>query len=339
MRRGLLILTTAAACGGATAPVDEGGPDEVVEIVFTASPLRMQDLVEVGALGSLNPPDHTIPNDHIIFSYLDRCPCDFSPRPVYAPADGTVRLVLRGQDDGLEVGRPPGEPFSERHPWYYMGHVQLFPDIVEGRVLTAGEQIGVTGSFALGVDLGIVHPEADNYFVVRERYHAKTLYGERPLPYFVEPLRSQLYALVQRVGPDRDGRFDYDIAGRLSGGWFHESLPMDESSTGPVGWERNLAFVYWDRDPAVPVVVVGGTLLPPLVYWIDEDDPDFGDVGVASGIATYRLHVARPQSGVAVPPDHLMLVHLTTDTRLMIEVFPGDAQATGFTSNAKVYLR
>ncbi len=306
-------------------------------MVFTASPLRLQDLVGIVPLGSLNPPDHTIPNDHIGLSYLERCPCDFSPRPVYAPASGTVRLVLRGQDDGLEIGAPL-DPGSENQPYYYMGHVILNADIQVGRRLQAGEQIGVTGPYSLGVDLGVVNLAVQNFFVVRERYHTKTLYGDKPLRYFSEPLRSQLYALVHRDESDKDGKFDYDMAGRLRGGWFHESLPMDSRSTGPEGWTRNLAFVFHERELNLPLVVVGGTILPSLVYWLTAGDPDFADVSVASDAVKYRLHIARP-GALPNAPDFILLVQLVTDTRLRVEVFPPNALANAFTANAVTYLR
>jgi hypothetical protein len=114
---------------------------------------------------------------------------------------------------------------------------------------------------------------------------------------------------------------------------------MDSRSTGPEGWPRNLAFVYWHREPDVPVIVAGGTILPPLVYWIDQDDPDFGDVGSATGPVTYRLYAARPQPGLPPPAGRVLLVQLMTDTRLIVEVFPEGMQPVGFTPNAVAYLR
>ena len=35
-----------------------------------------------------------------------------------------------------------------------------------------------------------------------------------------EPLRSALYARVRRAGPDKDGKIDCDVPGRLVGNWF-----------------------------------------------------------------------------------------------------------------------
>jgi hypothetical protein len=237
------------------------------------------------------------------------------------------------------VGQPPNVPGSERHPWYYMGHVVLRPDIRVGSTLSAGEQIGTTSGFAVSVDLGLVNPQVQNSFVTRARYHNKALYGDKPLRFFVEPLRSNLYALVRRSGPDRDGRFDYDVAGRLVGGWFHESLPRSIASTGPEGWSRQLAFVYWDRDPSVALVAVGGTLLPPLVYWPAPGSPAFDQVSVASGRVTFGLHAARPSPAVPREPDYTLLVQLLADDRLMVEAFPRGVPASGFTGNALTYLR
>lgn len=334
-----VLFLAVAACSGETSGTDPEPEPDPYRVVFTASPLRDADLVSITPLGSLNPPDHTIPNDHVAFNYLDRCPCDFSPRPVFAPGDGHVRLILRGQDDGIEIGASPDVPGSEQEPWYYMGHVLLSSEIRVGNEITAGQQIGVTGAHALGVDLGVVDSEADNFFVVRDRYHFRTLFGERPLRYFNEPLRSQLYGHVRRQGADKEGRFDYDIAGRLTGAWFHESLPADNRSTGPDGWTRNLAFVYWHEEPDVPVVVVGGTILPPLVYWIANGDPAFDDVDVSDGPVLYRLHIARPDPLSPRIPNYLLMVQLESDNRILVEVFSGTGMPTAFTDRAERYSR
>ena len=64
------------------------------------------------------------------------------------------------------------------------------------------------------------------------RYSRETLYGDGPLKYFEEPLRSQLYAKVDRDGSERDGRIDYDVKGTLSGNWFADDLPPERSSIG-----------------------------------------------------------------------------------------------------------
>jgi hypothetical protein len=181
--------------------------------------------------------------------------------------------------------------------------------------------------------------EVTNNFIVPMRYHANALHGDKPLRHFTSPLRGMLYPRVQREGPERDGRFDYDRPRRLSGGWFHESLPRDNGSTGPEGWTRNLAFVWWDRDPTVPVISIGGTILPALVYWIDPTDPAFGDVSTNSGPVRFHLHIARPAPGTTPPPDHVLLVQLVTDERLLLEAFPGTASPAAFTTNAQSYLR
>jgi hypothetical protein len=337
------ILSTAVVAvyvlGGSACSRESSGPAEerLVEIVFTAMPLRRQDITYIAPLGGLNPPGHTIPNDHIGLYVVDRCPCDLSPRPVYAPANGTVRVIRRDRDDGIEIGEPPDVAGSEKQPWYYMGHVILRPEIQVGGRVTAGQEIGTTSPYAFGLDLGLVHPRARNYFVKRARYTDKALYGEKPLRFFAEPLRSELYALVRRSGPDKDGKFDYDVAGRLVGGWFQDGVPLDYRSTGPEGWERTLAFVYSEWDPAIPHVVAGGTILQPIVWWIDPGDADFRQVSVATGIVRYRLSISPPSPTRSA--DRVLLVQLVSDERLMVEAFPSAAQPTAFTANAMVYLR
>ena len=44
--------------------------------------------------------------------------------------------------------------------------------------------------------------------------------GWQLLKYFTEPARSTLYAKVGREGSDKDGKINFDQAGRLAGNWF-----------------------------------------------------------------------------------------------------------------------
>jgi hypothetical protein len=332
----VLLCFAGVACSDSTGPP---GDQPLVEIVFTATPLQLEHIAWIAPLGGLNPPAHTIPNDHIGLYHMNlgQCPCVYVSRPVFAPAGGTVRAITSSYD-ALEVGEPLTTRDSHLQPWYYIGHISLDPGIRVGDRVEAGQQIGTTSPSSPAIDFGLVHPKADNYFIVPARYHAKALYGDKPLRHYTEPLRTQLYALVRRTGTDKDGRFDYDIAGRLVGGWFHESLPRDLTSTGPEGWTRNLAFVYSDGDPSVSRIAVGGTLMTASLSYLDPNDPDFRSVGSATGLVRYHLYNSGPYSSTR-SPDHLLLVQLVAEDRLIVEAFPGTAQPIAFTPNALVYLR
>ncbi|MBK6494268.1 MAG: hypothetical protein IPG05_04070 [Gemmatimonadetes bacterium] len=113
-------------------------------------------------------------------------------------------------------------------------------------------------------------------------------------------------------------------------------MPVDQTASGPAGWPKSLAFVFDEVDPRVVRISIGGTVAPPGIWGIPEDAPPPATVSVASGLVAYRLMYTESttiQYG-------LMLVQLTADDRLMVEVFVGNQQGGGaFTTAARIYRR
>ena len=154
----------------------------------------------------------------------------------------------------------------------------------------------------------------------------ESLNGVGPLKYFSEPLRSQLYARVQRIGPQLDGLINYDLAGRLSGNWY----------ASPVSSSQAFAFVYDTYDPSR--VLISSSGLPVGVYEIAANDPLPRDVSVASGKVLYSL--ARTNGGPNPPHDSIpvfLLVQLTDDAHLRSEFF--STRQTEFTAAARNWVR
>ena len=170
------------------------------------------------------------------------------------------------------------------------------------------------------------------------RYPDQTLHCVSPWKYFAEPLRSTLYAKVYRApsAPDRDGRVDIDVPGRLAGAWFDPSVPMTTESSGPNGWTKTLGFVYDMYDPARVRISIGGTIAPAGVWGIEADAPRPENVSVNDGQVSYRL--LYPDTSGAVYG--LMLVQMLSATQLRVEVFVGSTSQTGaFDTNAHLYVR
>jgi hypothetical protein len=68
------------------------------------------------------------------------------------------------------------------------------------------------------LDLGCVDTQVTlKGFVNPDGYPESTLHCVSPLKLYDDPLRSQLCSKVMRDSTDKDGRIDYDIAGRLGG--------------------------------------------------------------------------------------------------------------------------
>ncbi len=188
----------------------------------------------------------------------------------------------------------------------------------------AEQRLGTTGS-SFEVDLSVVNEDITLPGIVNPARYPQAAHIEAPLKYFDEPLRSQLYAKVERLGPELDGKIDYDIPGRLSGNWFtSDSIP--------------LVFAYHWYDPARVVISVSGGLLRNGVYGIAGADPLPRDVSVASGLVRYTLSGASAQVVTGVPTAR-MLVQMLDDQRIRVEMFDLSANAAAFTDNARVFVR
>lgn len=295
--------------------------------MFSASPIGQDRIRWITPLGNLNPPGHAIPTDHIYFYFADpeaRESPEARRSEFYAPGNGTVTTVLGGVGQESKIFVRQTASFV-----YYLDHLILSAPLTRGSVVTAGQLLGTTGN-AYGIDLGVINDAVTHNFIIPSHYIADTLHADAPLKYFEEPLRSQLYARVERLGDEKDGRIDFDVAGRLSGNWF----------VG--GTQAVLSFAYDTYDPLeVRISTARGN--PQGVFSIAASDPLPRDVTPASGLVRYTLKRAitgRPRftfadSGVIA----YMLVQMTDDSRLRMEMFPAANPPTEFTSGAGVYTR
>jgi len=227
---------------------------------------------------------------------------------------------------------------------WFVDHVVPEPGIAEGAIVAAGQRVATHSGATCCVDFGVLD---DGLmlpgYVNRRRYSPQTLQAAAPLKYFSDPLRSQLYALVNRVGADRDGRHDYDIPGRLSGNWFLEGTPEDGSLL-PENWPRQLAFACSNTHPSMILISVAGTLALTNLFAVHDGAPDPANVSAGSGPVVYRLFQKDPPVSEGdrkgTTPLGEMLVQLLDDSRVRVEIFPGAAaRATSFTGAARIYTR
>lgn len=292
--------------------------------VFTHSPLELNAVRAITPLGNLNPRGgHVFPTDHIYFDYNLRV------IPVYAPAKGVV-YSIRGQsgnDYKVEVR-------VNDHLFYYLGHLFVEETVTVGRTVEAGQIVGKTSGRGM-FDLGVFDTQVTlKGFANPERYPLSTTHAVSPFKLFVDPIKSSLYAKVQRAGNDKDGRIDFDIPGKLVGNWFHESLNVRDSSRGgPQTWEKQLAFVYDVRQPGELRISIGGTVAPVGVYQV-LDGPDPAKVSMASGKVSYRVRSFQGSAKEAI-----LLVQMTADDRVTAQFFAEPPAAPEFTSAAQIYVR
>ena len=330
------------ACGdgggqnGMTNPnADPPAPSTVAQ--FTVIPVIMPEGATLTPLGHIQPVGHVLPTDHVYFySWNIDKPNgpDTLKRTVFAPGDGVVTWILF-QDFAIKDYKVMFRMTTNFY--YYLDHVLLDPNIKVGTIVRAGDRLGTTDPGA-ALDLGAFDmTQTLTGFLVPARYPDQTLHCVSPFKYFTEPLRSQLYAKIRRVpsAPDRDGKIDYDIAGRLVGSWFHETVPKTMETSGPNGWPKSLAFAYDFNDPSQVRVSIGGTIATPGVWAVPADAPRPENVSTSSGVVTYRLlHIFQQfQSG-------LMLVEMQAADRIRVQVFEGSQASTAtFDSRAQIYVR
>lgn len=314
-------VAAAAGCGsrggpGGSSGMSATGPSGLGStFTFTRSPIDPAVIEFITPLGNLNPPGHTFPTDHIYF-YHHLNHRSAPAYDVYAPADGTIGTISKAVDDQLYV-------WSSSVHMYYLDHLVLDGGFVVNQKITAGQHLGVTSAGAFGLDLGVMNFDLTLAFITPARYSGNSLHADAPLKYFAEPLKTQLYGLVEGTGANRDGQVNFDQPGRLVGNWFHESVPVADSA-GPSAWTRHLAFVRDNRDPSLIRIAIGGTIAAAGVYAIGAADPDPASVTPGSGTVTYQI--ASTAFGGASGP---LAVTMLADNRLRVQ----------FAGNEQIYVR
>jgi hypothetical protein len=331
----LATLGVLAGCGGSSGTSNPAAPTQPAQepalaqtLVFSQSPIDVAAIEFVVPLGNLNPPDHTLPTDHVYFYHRLRNPA----APVYdvvAPAGGLVREARRGNDDVVRVQVTASAT-------YYLGHVKLDPSIQQGLPIAAGQKLGTTSTLSYGLDVGLVNYDRTLSFVNPARYGDDTRNADSALRFFAEPVRSALYAKVDRRGGDLDGRIDFDVAGRLAGNWFLDGLPVGESTILGAG-PKQLAFVRDVAEPDAVRISIGGTLAMEGVFAVPASLPDPANVGPGSGRVAYPLYIGTPGSG---PAAGLLVVEMIDAETIRAEAFAGSQQSdAAFTPAAQVYRR
>jgi hypothetical protein len=355
MRKSVLTSVTAslfvlglAACGdgGAhtVAPDEAWNPYHLTTTgpgVLSVTPLDTSTIFAITPLGSLAPPGHVLPTDHIYISYVDpwngnQQNNDCRARPVRAAGSGVIDFIMATEAQGdTKVDVQMTKTFH-----YYYDHVLLKPGMVLGTRVNAGDTIATTTGRCPSMDLGVFDFDATpTGFVNTKRYAGGSLHVVPPLRYFIEPLRTFLYAhvrVIDGVPADKDGRTDFGIRGKLVGDWFHSSLANDSASviSSSVGWSKSISFAYeWFAH--APRISVGGVIASPGLLAIAPTDPDPATISVASGKVAYRGTSVLGSIGSG-----WVLVEMLTDERMRIEFFQNaSTRPTAFTSAAQEYVR
>ena len=198
---------------------------------FSVSPLDYKDFTDLAPLGTVSPPSHTFPTDHMYFFLKkdDINDPESIPNkvPVYAPGDMTITKI--GSQERYEGGKLLSSDFNmdfvpcEEVSGYFIHMSSLSEKLksefdkqdkrcneydtggynynnceagVEIKV-HAGEVIGTAGGMAgqAALDLGMLDFRADPLqYANQKRWEGKSVTTVCPLDYFSSPAKVEIYA-------------------------------------------------------------------------------------------------------------------------------------------------
>jgi hypothetical protein len=365
------------ACGDHTAPsqVPKGLANCAGTALLSVSPIDVGVIRELTPLGSLNPPAHTLPTDHVYF-YATFTAGTKAVIPVLAPGDVTISEVVKQTRTG--GGLPDATDYSMTFfPCadlnLYYAHVVLTTQLLAqigafgdcqhysfggfsyeackkqlSVKLTAGTQIGIMGGDNGNImDFGGYDRRVPQlaYINPARSYGYGTEFGANrticPIDYFVASVAGALRAKLgsERVRRTIDplcGTVMQDLPNTAQGRWF-----FNES----VGDDAHLALAHDHIDPRIGVISVG-TSVPslPTKSWgftpaaSGRVNADFPRV-TADGL-TYCYQTFSPNPP---PPLRHVLIQLVSATRVRIEGFLGalcgDPSTWAFTAGAREFAR
>lgn len=361
-----LFIAIFAGCNNNKGPTNGGQDQDPLDMIFDPSlddgkivfeypliPLNRIDYIV--PLGSLNPPGHTFPTQHVYWLEIEGDEPSEPPKPseVFAPAGGKILQIKEFGDSGKDHGIFIGVTNTMT---YYIYHVWLDDGYQEGGTVKTGDKLGVRSEFSRAVDLGVLNKEVYNNFINRY-YPLDTYYADKPLQYYIEPLQGELYGKVRaesESGPDQDGKFVFDLPGTLSGNWWLKDtvLYWADENYGP----KQLAFVY-DNIYQDEISISVGKEISGLPEWnitqvfyvqpgaIPPENVKKGDLVYYH---LYKFRYLYPPDDHTIPgepgdPNYrvgLMMVEMLSEDRIKVEVFPDtESNRREFTDAAWEYKR
>lgn len=346
--------------------------------------------MDIGDIGNVQPYGimvgaHVIPTSHGYFG-----PADFQSArdayPVYAIADGYI-VNYSHRSGGVGDNQDPNHVTDEYQMWFehsctFYTYYDLLTS-VEPSLLTqlggklsgfdnknvrvpvkAGQLVGRVGEQT--VDFGVWNFEKEPaYFANPKSYEENRPYLEDMFKFFAPDLKAQLLTKAVRKAEPQSGIVNYDIDGKLVGGWFQEGTggfmgpPSIQGVAGGRYWDGHLAIAYDYIDPTSIKFSIGNWPTGASQFAVKGNAPDPATIGVDSGPIKYELMsgnyvngdtgqgwlfekpITKPQFKPNGPIQGTALLQMTASDKLKVEIFPGKtaSQVKEFTTNAKLYER
>ncbi len=345
--------------------------------LFTVAPADQTAIDQLVPLGNIGPPDHTIPTDHIYYTFkrADQSSLDSPIQTLKSPGkiritslnrqtatiDGKVRTddyhlffqpcrQIRASFDHVVKLSPrlqavaDGASCQDTHPRPSDTYRYCQKDI--DLLLQPGEEIGLVGGPGHpGFDFGATDDRQPALVYANpKRSGAKSDHTVCPIDLFAEPVKSQLMGHFKRTVPPVCGEVDQDKTGTLQGNWYS----FTGKGNGVQDWAKSLALVHDNFDPSTGIVSIGGlnglVLRMPFTPRASGNfDREFSSVTSGSDVYCYQIDNATqfaPSSNQPTQNNHSVLIQLTSTTELNIEAKTGPCGSEPYSlSSPTVYYR
>ena len=322
---------------------------------------------------------HVIPTSHQYLEPWDRT-LGRDKYEVRAAMDATLYSISR-RAQNVESGQIRPEEFQLwfaitcTHFYYYDLITSLSPELQrifdqEKRQddyayvniqVKAGQVVGKIGAQTL--DYGVwdteLPPAAGILVPEHYQWDGFRIYLADPLNYYDTELKKVMLSKYVRIAEPISGKVDYDIDGKLIGGWFLEGTGELTGGTTQNYWVGHLAIAPEYLDPNVYLISIGDFDGKESQFSLSRSSPDPKDVGVEAGLIKYDLlpwtYIKLDGTawdwkyftkGVKIVNDEYrssgcVVVQMLETRRLKFEGFENQncANINGFTSAAKFYER
>ena len=366
-----LCISMRSFFGGSEADFNQSSPSkaqfgvsglpECASQKLTVSPVEQNKIYEIVPLGNLNPPDHTLPTEHMYFWLGEEPPV--SSVDIKVPGD--LYLIRIQSTSYLDKGREDyGMTFAICKDIYiYFLHIQeLAPEFKalisdkdcrtsethEGgsyrycntqlnRKVDVGTLLGkVGGSYTHSFDFGAYDYRIKHEFANPERYTSKTPNVICPLDLYEDATKSKLFSEVKRTVEPKCGTNVQDVKGTLQGNWFYG----DATAESPEDWYKHLAFVQYNFDPKQSAISVGGVFME-SGYWTFTPQHS-GNINRAFSEVTsgsIYCYSGGSEDGRGGPIPGKIIVQLTSEKELKIEQQGGSCSGAYTFKSPTIYKR
>lgn len=308
-----------------------GGLDKCSDQALSLALVDVDMIDYITPLGNLNPPEHTLPTQHMYIMLNSAGVELYSPGDLKVTGISSNEVLEEGKKDyGLTlalcedvyiyflhikelstelVSLLDGAECSSYGGKY--GHCYKNLEKKEYYELSTGDYIGKVGSDdQTNFDFGAYDYRHKNEFVNLERYQSRGPYIVCPLDLYDGIVKEELYGLLELTREPKCGRINHDVAGTLNGNWFHG----DVTTVSPDAWGNDLSFADNNRDFPAAMISVGGLFTNPGRW---------GFTPKHLGFVNRAFDEVTPDGGIycytGIDQTGRIIVQLESDTRLKIE--------------------